>query len=168
MYSYCTALYRAICTLFLVFAIGIAIISLGSEPIFAASMPSSAQLVQTSAPTIIVAAAPTIVATAPATAATTPAATTDSNNIAADKLDSFAKTYLQVLQLLSDREPELPAAETSAEAVKIQESIEQEAIALITKSGLTMPEYMEILGLASQDTTFRDKVLSRMDESLAD
>ena len=92
--------------------------------------------------------------------------TTDSEDIPADKVDQFAGAYLKVLQLLSDREPELPAAETSAEALKVQQSIESEAVALIKDSGLTMPEYMQILGLASQDVTFRDKVLGRMDESM--
>ncbi len=87
-------------------------------------------------------------------------------NIAAEKVDQFAQAYLQVLELLSDREAELPAAETSAEALKVQQSIEAEALALITNSGLTMPEYMELLSLASQDEAFRDKVLGRMDESL--
>ena len=92
--------------------------------------------------------------------------TTDSEDIPADKVDQFAGAYLKVLQLLSDREPELPAAETSAEALKVQQSIESEAVALIKDSGLTMPEYMQILGLASQDVTFRDKLLGRMDESM--
>lgn len=91
---------------------------------------------------------------------------TDSSDIAADKVDQFAIAYLQVLKLLSDREPELPAAETSAEAVKVQQAIEADAVKLIEGSGLTMPEYMQMLGLASQDTTFRDKVLSRMDASI--
>ncbi len=87
-------------------------------------------------------------------------------DIAADKVDQFAQAYLQVLELLSDREPELPAAETSAEALKIQQSIEAEAIERIEGSGLSMAEYMKMLGLASQDEAFRDKVLSRLDESL--
>lgn len=92
----------------------------------------------------------------------------DSTDIAADKVDSFAQAYLQVLQLLSDREPELSAAATSAEALKMQQSIEAEAVDIIENSDLTMPEYMQILGLANQDDTFRDKVLGRMDESLED
>lgn len=90
----------------------------------------------------------------------------DSADIAADKVDQFAQAYLQVLQVLSDRESEIPTAETSAEALKIQQSIEAEATERIKGSGLTLPEYMQILGLASQDTAFRDKVLGRMDESL--
>ena len=92
----------------------------------------------------------------------------ESTDIPADKVDQFAGAYLKVLRLLSDREPELPAAETSAEALKVQQSIEAEAVALIEDSGLTMPEYMQILSLASQDVAFRDKVLGRMDESVED
>jgi hypothetical protein len=49
------------------------------------------------------------------------------SDIAAEKIDQFAQAYLQVLTLLSDREPELPAAETSAEALKIQQSIKAAA-----------------------------------------
>lgn len=90
----------------------------------------------------------------------------ESADIAAEKVDQFAQAYLKVLELLSDRESELPAAETSAEAAKVQQSIEAEAVSLIEESGLAMPEYMQLLGLASEDATFRDKVLGSMDESL--
>ncbi len=91
---------------------------------------------------------------------------TESTDVAAEKVDQFAQAYLHVLELLSDRESELPAAETSAEAAKVQQSIEAEAVSLIEESGLTMPEYMQLLGLASEDASFRDKVLGSMDESL--
>ena len=92
----------------------------------------------------------------------------DSADIPSEKIDHFAQAYLQVLQLLSDREPELPAAETSAEAAKIQQSIEADAIKIIERNELTLPEYMDILSLASQDEAFQDKVLGRMDESTED
>ena len=89
----------------------------------------------------------------------------DGSEIAVEKIDQFAQAYLQVLQLLSDREPELPAAESSAEALKIQQSIESEAISLIQSTGLTVPEYMQILSLVSQDEALQDKVLGRMDDT---
>jgi len=95
-------------------------------------------------------------------------AAVDSADITADKIDQFTQAYLQVLQLLSDRESEIPAAETTAEALKIEQAIEADAIKIIQDSGLTTPEYMQILGLASQDSAFQDKVLGRMDESAED
>lgn len=91
--------------------------------------------------------------------------TTDSNDIAAEKVDQFAQAYQQVLQILSDREPELPAAATTAEALKVEQSIEAAAVAIIEQAGLTMPEYMQILSLASQDEAFQDKILATMDEA---
>ncbi|MEL7359077.1 MAG: DUF4168 domain-containing protein [Cyanobacteria bacterium J06560_6] len=94
-----------------------------------------------------------------------PAPITNSADVAAEKLDQFAQAYLQVLQLLSDRESEIPAAETNAEAIKVEKSIEAEAIAIIQDSGLSLPEYMQILGLASQDEAFQDQLLGRIDES---
>ena len=99
-------------------------------------------------------------------AATAPTDTTsvvtESANISTEKVEMFAQAYLQVLQLLGDREAEISAAKTNAEALKIEESIETEAIAIITDEGLSLPEYMQILGLASQDATFQDEVLGRM------
>ena len=83
-----------------------------------------------------------------------------------DKLPQFAKAYVEVLTLLSDREPELSAAETSDEAAKVQTAIEADAVALIEQNGLTMTEYMQILAQASQDETFRDEVLSGIDAAL--
>ena len=91
--------------------------------------------------------------------------TADSSDIAAEKVDQFAQAYQQVLQLLSDREPELPASATTAEALKVEQSIEAAAVAIIEQTGLTMPEYMQILSLASQDEAFQDKILATMDEA---
>lgn len=91
--------------------------------------------------------------------------TADSSDIAAEKVDQFAQAYQQVLQLLSDREPELPAAATTAEALKVEQSIESAAVAIIEQAGLTMPEYMQILSLASQDEAFQDKILATIDEA---
>ena len=105
----------------------------------------------------------TVMPTATSTEGT--ATVDESVDIAAEKIGQFSQAYLQVLELLSDREAEIPAAETNAEALKIEQSIEADAIAIIQANGLTMPEYMQILGLASQDATFQDKVLESMDET---
>lgn len=115
------------------------------------------------------------------------ALTADADNaVVTEKVDQFAQAYLQVLELLSDRPPEESEVESSAEALNAQQSIpaktleaetqeaetqeaknlEAAAIDLIESSGLTMSEYMEMLSLASEDETFRDQVLSRMNESL--
>ncbi len=108
-------------------------------------------------------AGPSDAATAPTnTAPDVTSAITESANVSTGKIDQFAQAYLQVLQLLGDRKAEISAAETNAEALKIEKSIEVDAIAIITNQGLTPPEYMQILGLASQDATFQDKVLGRM------
>ncbi|MEL6160266.1 MAG: DUF4168 domain-containing protein [Cyanobacteria bacterium J06623_5] len=92
-------------------------------------------------------------------------AVTNSADVAAEKVDQFAQAYMQILQLLSDREPELPAAATTAEALKIERSIEADAFNIIESTGLTLPEYMQILSLASQDDTFQDKILGRIDDT---
>ncbi len=80
------------------------------------------------------------------------------SDISPDKLEQFAQAYFQVLQLLSDRQAELPEDETSPAALEIQQSIEADTISLIQGSGLTLPEYMQILEMASQDETFQRKI----------
>lgn len=116
----------------------------------------------------------TLVAATPiATTAATPAdsqvkpqTNSTHNGIADEKVARFSQAYLQVLQLLSDRAPDLAAAKSADEAAIVQQAIEAEAVALIQESGLTLPEYMQILEVASQDATFRDQVLGRLDKSV--
>lgn len=84
-----------------------------------------------------------------------------SGDIDADKLDQFAQAYLQVLQLLSDRQSELPEDDTSPAALDIQQSIEADTIKIIQGSGLTLPEYMQILELANQDEAFQRRIFDR-------
>ncbi|MGB3788862.1 MAG: DUF4168 domain-containing protein, partial [Phormidesmis sp.] len=84
-----------------------------------------------------------------------------SNDISTDKLDQFAQTYLRILKLLSDRQAELPKDETSSAAIETQQSIETDTVSIIQSSGLTLPEYMQILEMASQDEAFRRKIFNR-------
>lgn len=142
-------LWRRAMALLVAIAIGLISYSAAPPPLHAASMTGGSMTE-----------ASTMEAPAPAL--------DDSADVPSEQIDHFAQAYLQVLQLLSDREPELPAAETSAEAQKIQQSIEADAIKIIERNGLSLPEYMNILGLASQDESFQDKVLGRMDESVED
>jgi len=84
-----------------------------------------------------------------------------SSSIAPAKLDQFAQAYLQVLKLLSDRQAELPDDETTRAALDIQKSIEDDTIRIIQGSGLTLPEYMQILEMANQDETFQRQIFDR-------
>ncbi|MEM8506152.1 MAG: DUF4168 domain-containing protein [Cyanobacteria bacterium P01_D01_bin.1] len=84
-----------------------------------------------------------------------------SSDVAPDKLNQFAQAYLQILQLLSDRQAELPEDETTPAATDIQKSIEADTIRIIEGSGLTLPEYMQILEMANQDERFQRKIFDR-------
>jgi hypothetical protein len=85
-----------------------------------------------------------------------------SNSIAPAKLDQFAQAYLQVLKLLGDRQSELPDDETTPTTLDIQRSIEDDTIRIIQGSGLTLPEYMQILEMANQDETFQRQIFDRL------
>nr|WP_228024686.1 DUF4168 domain-containing protein [cf. Phormidesmis sp. LEGE 11477] len=86
------------------------------------------------------------------------------DKISTDKLDQFARAYLQILQLLSDRQSELPEDENSPMALEVQRSIETDTIEIIQGSGLTLPEYMRILDTASRDKTFQRQIFDRATE----
>ncbi len=138
-----------------------------ANPSFANLAAASSRFVSSDAsPTLAI--LPVIVAQIDAAQAPITQAFSPQADVAAEKVDQFAQAYLQVLQLLSDRESEIPTAKTTAEALKIEQSIETDAVNIIQSSGLTMPEYMQILGLASQDAALQAKVLSKMDKSAKD
>ncbi len=84
-----------------------------------------------------------------------------SDDISVGELNQFAQAYIRILKLLSDRQAELPEDETSPTAVEIQQSIETDTVSIIQSSGLTLPKYMQILEMASQDETFRRKIFER-------
>lgn len=82
-------------------------------------------------------------------------------SLSSNKLDQFARAYLQILQLLGDRQAELPEDETIPAALDIQQSIEADTVRIIEDSGLTLPEYMQILERANQDESFQREIFDQ-------
>jgi len=86
-------------------------------------------------------------------------------DISSEKVSQFVRAYLQVLALLDRREGELQAAETELESLRLQQDIEMEAFHLIEASGLTLQEYLQLLGLANTDAEFGERVATLLQES---
>lgn len=88
----------------------------------------------------------------------------DAANIPSEKVTQFVKAYLDVVELIDRRSEELQRAETEAESLRLQQSIQADAYALIEAAGLTRQEYWQLLGLANTDPDFRDRVLAQLEE----
>jgi len=85
-------------------------------------------------------------------------------DISSEKVSQFVRAYLHVLALLDRREGELQAAETELESLRLQQDIEMEAFHLIEDAGLTLQEYLQLLGLANTDPEFGERVATLLQE----
>ncbi|MDB9525891.1 DUF4168 domain-containing protein [Oscillatoria sp. CS-180] len=85
-------------------------------------------------------------------------------DIPAEKVDQFVTAYLHVVDLIDDRSEDLQRAETEAEFLQLQRTIEAAAFNLMQEAGLTREEYFQLLGLANADIEFRDRVLAQIEE----
>ncbi|MEM6437643.1 MAG: DUF4168 domain-containing protein [Cyanobacteria bacterium P01_D01_bin.115] len=85
-------------------------------------------------------------------------------DIPAEKVDQFVSAYLSVTQLIEERGQDLQRAETEAESLQLERTVETDAIDLIKASGLTQQDYFQLLGLANTDPEFRDRVLAQLEE----
>jgi hypothetical protein len=88
----------------------------------------------------------------------------NATDIPSEKVDQFVAAYLDVVQLIDERGEALQRAETEAESLRIQQSIQAEAFQLIEERGLTRQDYWQLLGLANTDPEFRDRVLAQLEE----
>ncbi|MEO1124309.1 MAG: DUF4168 domain-containing protein [Cyanobacteria bacterium J06635_15] len=87
------------------------------------------------------------------------------SDISSEKVKQFVKVYLQIVDLIDQREIDLQRVETESESVQMQRQIRLEAFTLIEQAGLTRQEYGQLLGLANSDTDFRDRILAQVEET---
>jgi hypothetical protein len=94
-----------------------------------------------------------------------PSTAPTASDIATEKVGQFIQAYLQVLQLLEQREGALQGAETQLEAQQLEQEIEAEAQKLIEKAGLTRQEYVQLLSLANIDPEFGERLAIQLQEA---
>ncbi|MEM9906565.1 MAG: DUF4168 domain-containing protein [Cyanobacteria bacterium P01_D01_bin.44] len=90
---------------------------------------------------------------------------TQAADIPSEKISQFANAYIQVVTLINERGRELQQAETEAESLQIEQSIQAEAFQLMRDNELEVAEYLQLLGLANQDADFRDRILADIEEA---
>jgi hypothetical protein len=93
-----------------------------------------------------------------------PPARLDANTISSEKLSQFTQAYLKVVDLIERREGELQAAETELESERMQTEIEAAALKEIEAVGLTLQEYLQLLGFANIDAEFGERVTAQLQE----
>ncbi|HEY9845659.1 MAG TPA: DUF4168 domain-containing protein, partial [Candidatus Caenarcaniphilales bacterium] len=85
-------------------------------------------------------------------------------DISSEKVHQFVQAYLQVLQLIEQREGELQGAETETEALEVEHEIEAAALSVIQSAGLTRQEYLQLVGLANVDPEFGERIAAQLQE----
>lgn len=89
----------------------------------------------------------------------------DASAISSEKVSQFVKAYLEVVNLIEQRESELQGAETESESIQVQQEIQARALELIEAEGLTLQEYLQLLGLANIDPEFGERVAAQLQEA---
>ncbi|NEP18499.1 MAG: DUF4168 domain-containing protein [Leptolyngbya sp. SIO4C1] len=92
-------------------------------------------------------------------------AVTKTTDIPSEKIAQFARAYVQIVTLIGNRASELQTAETEAESLKVEQSIQAEAFRLMQANELEVDEYLQLLGLANQDADFRDRILAEIESA---
>lgn len=88
----------------------------------------------------------------------------DASAVSAEKISQFIRAYLQVIDLIEQREGDLQGAETDSESFQAQQAIQAEAVQLIEAEGLTLQEYLQLLSLANVDPEFGERVAAQLQE----
>lgn len=85
-------------------------------------------------------------------------------DISSEKISQFVQAYVQVVELIDQREAELQQAETESESLRIQRDIVAEAFSKIEDTGLSQQEYLQLLGLANIDPEFGERIATQLEE----
>lgn len=88
----------------------------------------------------------------------------DASDISSEKISQFVQAYLKVVALIEQRESDLQGAETESESLQMQQEIQAEALGLIQAEGLTVQEYLQLLGFANIDPEFGERVAAHLQE----
>jgi len=88
----------------------------------------------------------------------------NASDISSEKISQFVQAYLKVVALIDGRESDLQGTETEPESLQMQQEIQAEALQLIEAEGLTIQEYLQLLGLANIDPEFGERVVAQLQE----
>lgn len=85
--------------------------------------------------------------------------------ISPEKINQFVQAYLTVVALIEQRQATLQAVESESESLRIQQETRAEALQAIEAAGLTLQEYLQLLGLANLDPEFSERIAAQLQEA---
>ncbi len=78
-------------------------------------------------------------------------------------LSSFVKSLLEIQPLLEEASTALLATESETERQEIEQSFEDQAIAIIDTNAISVADYRRLITLANSDETFTQRVAAEID-----
>lgn len=80
------------------------------------------------------------------------------DDVSSEKLSAFVTAYVAVMDVVERQEIPWQNAESESEALRLQQEVEEEAIAKIEASGLSQAEYLQLLNLIQVDTELGETI----------
>ena len=86
------------------------------------------------------------------------------DDVSSEKLSAFVTAYVAVMDVVKRQEIPWQNAESESEALRLQQEVEEEAIAKIEASGLSQAEYLQLLNLIQVDTELGETIASLLQD----
>ena len=86
------------------------------------------------------------------------------DDVSSEKLSAFVMAYVAVMDVVERQEIPWQNAESDSEALRLQQEVEEEAIAKIEASGLSQAEYLQLLNLIQVDTELGETIASLLQD----
>ena len=86
------------------------------------------------------------------------------DDVSSEKLSAFVTAYVAVMDVVERQEIPWQNAESESEALRLQQEVEEEAIAKIEASGLSQAEYLQLLNLIQVDTELGETIASLLQD----
>lgn len=86
------------------------------------------------------------------------------DDVSSEKLSAFVMAYVAVMDVVERQEIPWQNAESDSEALRLQQELEEEAIAKIEASGLSQTEYLQLLNLIQVDTELGETIAALLQD----
>ena len=86
------------------------------------------------------------------------------DDVSSEKLSAFVTAYVAVMDVVERQEIPWQNAESESEALRLQQELEENAIAKIEESGLSPAEYLQLLNLIQVDTELGETIAALLQD----
>ena len=86
------------------------------------------------------------------------------DDVSSEKLSAFVTAYVAVMDVVERQEIPWQNAESESEALRLQQELEEDAVAKIEASGLSQAEYLQLLNLIQVDTELGETIAALLQD----